>query len=559
MTSIKHLTGLLILIIAFSLSGCSSGVDNGFFPDYGLKEGDAILIKITGTFTDTQWLDGQQNKAVSLDAGTIMQLSFVGEDFEGNSINNLEATWTSSNPQVATVDDKGKITAVSSGETEITVKLMSTATGEVISDTLDLTVLPPPATDKEWTLAKTTIPQEIWDHGSAVCNGYLFVAGGHSNCTASNNDCGFTNKIYYTKINKDDGSIGTFTQAMLPAYFSGGLRGHTLLAYNGYLYVIGGIVHPTFPEPPYPDSSNFNTILNEKVFYTRINPADGSLGGWVETTSLPLPENTDQVEPMSADKAGLFALSATVHSISKNGKEKGYIYVTGGWSAELTKNVRRVLVGPVNNDDNEPDALPGSIEKWIHNEPSDLPYDLSKHTSVTASVNGDSYIYVIGGNSGSYGSQEFHKEILYAKIAQDGILIDTIKNGKLSTWHYASSSLPEKLIDHATVSTGNHIFVIGGRSGVESENTEGDIKDFVDKEDYKKFKEVVFFRIDDTGDLQPLQRSADLPLPLFHHAAAADTNTLDESINIYVTGGASGDTAIQTNRKNTVYYLKIQQ
>lgn len=552
----KKLAGFLIILSAICLYGCSSGVESDIFPNFGVKDGDVIRIEITGTLNNSQWSEGQLFKTAAFDRGTTMQLSLVGYDVNNSIDNTIDATWTSSDPQVAAVDSKGKITAISAGETIITVRLMSTVTGEVISDTIAVTVLPSPVTGQQWTLAETYLPQEIWDHGSAAWNGYLYVAGGNANCTADYQNCGFTNKIYYTKINKTDGSVGDFNQTTLPSFFSGGLRGHSLLAYNGYLYIIGGIVHPTFPEPPYPSSSNFDTILNEKVFYAVINPEDGSLGAWIETSPLPPPENA--YPPIPADKAGLFALSATVHTISKDGKDKGYIYVTGGWSAELKENVRTVFIGPINNEDNMPDALPGSIGKWIHNDSSDLPYDLSKHTSVTASVNGSSYIYVIGGNSGSYGSQEFRKEIVYAKIAEDGILSETMKNGQLSTWHHASNSLPEQLIDHASVSTGSHIFVIGGRSGVESSNYEEDPKNFIDNEDYKKFKEVVFFRIDDTGDLQPLQRCADLPLPLFHHAAVTDINTLDESINIYVTGGAGGDTAIQTNRKNTVYYINTK-
>ncbi len=530
-----------MIISIFSFLGCSSGVDGGFFPDYGLNEGDVIRIEITGTFKNTNWSAEQEYKKAALDTGTTMQLSLVGYDVEGNSDNTLAATWTSSNQQVATVDNTGNITAISAGEAEITV----TVTGEVVSDTLVITVLPSPVTGKQWTVTTTNLPQAIWDHASAISNGYLYVGGGHSSCTGiSGTDCGFTNKVYYASINNADGSLGKFIQTTtLPS----SLRGHTLLAYNGYLYIIGGIVHPKFPEPPYPDPAKFETILNEKVYYARVNP-DGSLGKWEQTASLPPPEVRDP--PLAADKAGLFALSATVHTVvSKDGKEKGYIYVTGGWSAVLEKNVKTVFVGPISDVD-ETDAPTGSIKKWIHNELSDLPYNLSKHTSVTSSVNGDSYIYIIGGNSGNYGSLEFHDEILYAKIADDGILAVTEKDGKPSTWHYASRSLPLQLIDHASVSTGRYIFVLGGRDGVEGNDY---------KEEYNKSKDIVYFYIDDTGDLQSLQRSVDLPEPLFHHAAVADKNIAADPINFYVTGGAGGNTANPDNRKNTVHHFRSVQ
>ena len=158
---------------------------------------------------------------------------------------------------------------------------------------------------------------------------------------------------------------------------------------------------------------------------------------------------------------------------------------------------------------------------------------------------------MIGGNSGNYGSQIFHNEILYAKVAEDGILTETEKDGKLSTWHYASTSLHVQLIDHASVSIGRYIFVLGGRDGVEGSDD--------NKEEFNKFKEVVYFYIDNTGDLQSLQRAGDLPEHLFHHAAVADINTADNSINIYVTGGAGGNTANPDNRKNTVHHFRATQ
>ncbi|MEK6561054.1 MAG: hypothetical protein AABZ07_04900, partial [Nitrospirota bacterium] len=153
-------------------------------------------------------------------------------------------------------------------------------------------------------------------------------------------------------------------------------------------------------------------------------------------------------------------------------------------------------------------------------------------------------------NSGNYGSQIFHNEILYAKVADDGILSETEKDGKRSTWHYASRSLPLQLIDHASVSIGRYIFVLGGRDGVEGND---------DKEEYNKSKDIVYFYIEDTGDLQSLQKDVDLPEPLFHHAAVADINTAANSINIYVTGGAGGNTADPDNRKNTVHHFRATQ
>lgn len=551
------------LFIAFLLlTGCGSGSGNGsrsdLFPDYGPHEGDIVTIEIsspevanggtggtgtsgnsgnggndgtdggnssgdtggtgtagnndtgnsgstgnTGGTSGTTGTSGYQKTAI-LDEGETLQLSIVAYDIYGKIFGNVEVKWTSDNPDVATVDNKGVVTGVSPGKAAITAELrMGDST--LINDKVVVTVLPSPVTDKKWVNAGVAMPQPMWDHASAIWNGYLYVAGGNSSCDSQSQDCGFTKKVYYAPINPDDGSTGEFIPTTsLPRT----LRGHSMLAYNDYLYIIGGIVQPQFIEPPFPDPANFQTVLNEKVYYAHINP-DGMIGEWMETSPISLPDLPEDKQ----DKAGLFALSATVHN--------GYIYVTGGWNVELKKNVRTLLVGPINN-------LDGSIMKWLHNNNSDLPYDLSKHASVAANIDGDNYLYIIGGNSGSIGSQSFHREIYYAKIAYDGFPYD---------WRPASNILPIQLIDHAAVVTDRYIYVLGGRDGDDSGP-------------YHIYPEVYYYFIKDGGDLEPVKRYTPIPTPLFHHAAVADKS----SANIYITGGAGGDTEKQENRMDRVYY-----
>ena len=540
--SMKQLKGFLIIIAVICLSGCSSGVVNDFFSDNGIQEDDIIRVEITGNDISTGSTDDSDwEKTASIDTGSTIQVDVVGYDAGGDSTGNLSTTWSTSDQNVAVVDDAGNITAISAGKAEITVQMSNTDTGEKISDVIVITVLPPQNLEKQWTESTVNLPQSIWDHASAIWNGYVYVAGGNSACTAVFDNCGFTDNVYFSRINQD-GSLSDFNQTTpLPRY----LKGHSLLAHQGYLYVIGGIVQTVYPvapipypDPPYPnpdfDFDNYETILNGRVFYAKIG-SDGRLGIWKETAYLP-PSDKIPPEQITSDPdiGGLFGMSAAGHTISDN----GYIYVTGGWNVKLRSNVETVLVGIINKSD-------GSISSWIHNTQSDLPYNLSKHTSVAATVNGDNYIYVIGGNSGDLGSQIFHNEILYAKMENDGIL---------SPWTYSSTALPDKIIDHATASLGRHIFVLGGRDGDGGAYKD---KDGVYKEEtkYNIFNKVLYYYISDTADLQPMQRLNDLPVPLFHHAVVADIDNLTSSINIYVTGGAAGDTEDNNNRSNKVYYL----
>ncbi|MBI5406998.1 MAG: Ig-like domain-containing protein [Nitrospirae bacterium] len=540
----------VIPVLLLTACGSDSGKkqrNTGLFSSYGVGAGDVIMIEIAspeltvnsgssgGTGTSGGGADSGSStgggsgsdgttastgyqKTVSLEAGTTVQLSVNARDVTGTHYPNINVVWSSGDEAIATVDSTGKVTAISNGSTIITAKLTMTD-GTVFTDRVWITVLSSPLNNKSWMTSTVTLPKPMWDHASTIWKGYLYVAGGHSSCDGSR-DCGFTNKVYYAPLNPD-GSIGTFKATTpMPKY----LRGHSFVAYNDYLYIMGGIEQPIFKEPPYPDPANFQTVLNEKVYYTKVR-ADGGTGEWVETTPLPPSEET-----ILPDKAGLFALSATVHDM--NGT--GYIYVTGGWSAEATKNVRSVFIGPLLPQD-------GSIPNWIHNPNSDLPYldGLSKHVAVAGTVNEgtaneEHYLYVIGGNSGAIGVQSFHKEIYYARIANDGIP---------SGWAPASSSLPVPLIDHAAVSAGRYIMVLGGR----------------DRDDnypsYTVYPHVYYYFIKDNGDLELLNSYTIMPSPLFHHAAAADKDNATGTIHLYVTGGAIGDTGKQENRKDSVYYL----
>ncbi|MBI5755892.1 MAG: Ig-like domain-containing protein [Nitrospirae bacterium] len=571
MQSRKLISSFFILLL---LTGCGSGGSGNtsssstFFLDYGLHEGDMINVQIMTSEGIRQWTDtsepsasdtGYQNTAL-LDAGTTIQLSAIGSDISGIRYNNVPVEWLSDNPSVAVVDNNGTVTGKSPGEATVKAQF-SMEDGAVISDNIVVTVLPSPVAGKAWVASKVSLPQPIWDHASVIWNGYLYVAGGNAGCridlqTYQFSDCGFTNEVYYAPVNQD-GSIGTFMATTpMPRI----LKGHAMVAYNDYMYIIGGIVNPVFLNQTYPcqvqdplnnpyDPNNpndiitscedFKTILNEKVYYAKIN-SDGSIGEWKPTEPLP-PSKGIPID--KSEKSGLFALSAAAHTITGDGSNNGYIYVTGGWSTELETNVRQVLIGVIKGD--------GSIDTWIHDDKLDLPYDLSKHASVTATVNGSDYLYIIGGNSGKIGSpQKFHNEIYYAKIASDGILAETEDNGILSVWKHSSNSLPVQLIDHAAISADKYIFVLGGRDG----DDEQDKND--EKTPYNIWDKVYLYTINDDGDLGVMNRYPDLPEPLFHHAAVADINKSDGSIkNIYVTGGAGGNTWLQENRKSSVYYL----
>ena len=185
-----------------------------------------------------------------------------------------------------------------------------------------------------WT-ATTSFTTARYSHTSVAYNGYLYVIGG-------NNGASSLNDVQYAPINAN-GTIGTWTAT---TSFTTARYYHTSVAYNGYLYVMDG---------------QNGTYLND-VQYAPIN-ANGTIGTWTATTS--------------------FANARYGHtSIAYN----GYLYVIGGWNG--TVDLNDVQYAPINAN--------GTIGAWTATTSFTTARD--SHTSVV--YNG--YLYVIGGSGTAF-------------------------------------------------------------------------------------------------------------------------------------------------------------
>lgn len=91
----KLVAALVLLTAATLLSGCDNK-DNEIW------------------WSDVPYIDGTQNHAAVLELGQTLQLSATTAD--GKAVK-----WESSNPEVATVDQNGLVTAIALGEATITV------------------------------------------------------------------------------------------------------------------------------------------------------------------------------------------------------------------------------------------------------------------------------------------------------------------------------------------------------------------------------------------------------------------------------------------------------
>ncbi len=219
---------------------------------------------------------------------------------------------------------------------------------------------------------------------SVAYNGYMYVMGGYSGSSD-------LNTVYYASINTSTGALGTWTAATnLPST----MRGHSAVVYNGYMYVVGGYY------------SSGSTYLNS-VYYTPINTSDGSLGGsWTSTSTF-----------------------STIRAWQGTVTYNGYMYILGGQTTGDTY-LDNVQYAPINAN--------GSLGTWQNTTV------LTQVDSGLASVAYNGYIYVIGG--------DWSNNVQYAPINA---------NGTIGSWISTSGFTNERSGLSASVYNG-YIYVGGG-------------------------------------------------------------------------------------------------
>ncbi len=272
-------------------------------------------------------------------------------------------------------------------------------------------------------------------HTSVVYNGYLYIMGGSSGSSALND-------VQYAPINAN-GTIGTWTAT---TSFTTARSGHTSVAYNGYLYVIGGYgganlndvqyakIDPPGVTTPYTATTSLTTgrqghtsvvyngylyimggwsggYLND-VQYAPIN-ANGTIGTWTATTSF-----------------------ATIRAAHTSVAYNGYLYVMGG--NNVGSYFSDVQYAPINAN--------GTIGTWT----ATTSFTTARYNHTSVAYNG--YLYVIGGYNGGSGVLN---NVQYAPINA---------NGTIGTWT-ATTSFATARSSHTSVVYNGYLYVMGGNSG----------------------------------------------------------------------------------------------
>ena len=233
---------------------------------------------------------------------------------------------------------------------------------------------------------------------SVVYNGYLYVIGGGGGASATGcNASGYCNDIQYCPINAD-GSIGTCVQQL--AAFTTPRYIHSSVAYNGYLYVIGG----------------YSGAYQNDIQYCPIN-SDGSVGGCVQQTSAFTTART--------------ALTSVAYN--------GYLYVIGGWNGTVTLNdIQHLLI-----TSGTPTGL-GAVGATTVQSAA-----FTTGRSYFASVAYNGYLYVIGGTNGTV----YYNDIQHCPINTDG---------SVGTCVQQTNAFTTARDQHTSVVYNGYLYVIGG-------------------------------------------------------------------------------------------------
>ena len=254
--------------------------------------------------------------------------------------------------------------------------------------------------NNSWT-ATTSLPSansQYMYSASAVYGGYIYILGGTTT----------TDNVYYAEIDSSNGQLDINNAACGQVWcsttsltYSPGIQSASAVAYNGYIYLLGG----------YTGSATASTV------YAPI-ASNGSLGSWSSNTALPQPIYNG-------------------YAVTDN----GYLYYVGGYNG--TSEFSTVSYAQFNN------GGPGTVQNWSSTSSLLAPID----DASPVAYNG--YIYNIGGQSWNSGTGSYTElnTTEYASIAN---------NGALSSWTTLSNAMPTAVQFASAVAYNGYIYDLGG-------------------------------------------------------------------------------------------------
>ncbi|TAH34233.1 hypothetical protein EYC59_03020 [Candidatus Saccharibacteria bacterium] len=289
-----------------------------------------------------------------------------------------------------------------------------------------------------WGTTNAYVGPGLTGTGAVAYNGYMYVLGGNDGNSQRS-------AVEYAAINSN-GTVGSWT-ATNPMTDYRAYPGAAV--YNGYLYAIGG-------------STTGWSILST-VEYAKIN-SDGSVGTWQTTNSLPSVNGSGVAVAYSGYMYLLGGSNGTVQNsvlyakINANGTlgtwssttsfttaranqnsfaYNGYMYVMGGYNGTSTY-YNDAQYAKINDD--------GTVGTWT----ATTSFTTARSGAFGSIYNG--YVYLYGGTATANSSFDAFNDTQYAQINA---------NGKLSAWR-TTSTLSVKRAGGAGIAYNGYVYAVGG-------------------------------------------------------------------------------------------------
>ena len=333
-----------------------------------------------------------KNPAVTV--GDSLQFSADGVYSDDSSVElSSGVTWTSSRETVAVIGSDGLAETLKAGTSTIT------AVYENLKGTTILTVEPYNPELGGWQAAGS-LSTARFAHSGGIFDGVLYAVGGFDGSVV-------LSAVEYAASDSDGGLSDWQIGSSLPLDGGTGRSHHGGFAYNGYLYVFGGVV--LIP----PSTTDIRKVS--------IN-SDGSLGSW-------------------GNEANSMIIGRMQHAVVEHG---GFVYVTGG-TTDTVDYLTEIEYAPIDGS--------GNIGSWTGG--TILPDGRYWHGSFAHG----GYLYVVGGLS----SGGILDDVIRISIEPDGSLGGTWEEAKEDT----GDTLPRKR--HACIVNRGFVYIIGGTDDTNTE------------------------------------------------------------------------------------------
>lgn len=369
----------------------------------GNNDNDTVWAKIDPAGETTSW-SSTGNTAIT---GTITNAGVATYNGYIYVMGGYDGTNYSATTRYATLSTSGTIgawTTVTSGTGALNTPVSSTCatiyngyvymvggytTGSVASPIVQYAPIDSNGSLGAWNTT-TALANGVANQCPVAYNGYIYTVGTSGG--------GASNTVQYAQLSSSGGITGSWSNT---SSLNTGREGEGMIAYGGYMYVVGGSVSGGTP--------------TNSVEYAQIN-SSGTLGSWRATSSM----------GTSRNGSGAFVAN-------------GYIYAIGGTTS--SGDTATTEYAPINTN--------GSVGTWVANT-SFTPGTLSK--SNVAYYEG--YAYSVSGIVG--GSRV---STAYSAAVNNG------GSGTAGTWTTNGTNLYSTREDFGSVAYNGYLYVLGGTNG----------------------------------------------------------------------------------------------